>query len=143
MRAKRKCNLRRKGKAAMLDFGNTRNRANFHMLVRTVILKAAYVAATACGANVPRRLQIAIVGSRRDGTYVDIADVTDVLFRDDGLVARRIDVSVGNIRGDFADVRIVVAEPEACRFDESYNSPKGYGPFRVVHWLASDRMTGT
>jgi len=47
------------------------------------------------------------------------------------------------IRAARADVRIVVAEPETCRFDESYNSPKGYGPFRVVHWLASDRMTGT
>jgi hypothetical protein len=127
----------------MLDFGNTRNRANFHMLVRTVILKAAYVAATAGGVNVPRRLRIEIAGSQRDGTYVDIADVTDVLFRDDGLVARRIDVSVGNIRGDFADVRILIAEPEFCHFEDSYNSPKGYGPFRVVHWLASDRMTGT
>jgi len=104
----------------VLDFGNTRNRA-----------------------NVPRRLQIAIIGSQRDGTYVDIADVTDVLFREDGLVARRIDVSVGNIRGDLADVLIVVAEPQPCRFEESYNVPKGYGPFRVVHWLAADRMTGT
>ncbi len=113
------------------------------MLVRTVILKAAYVAATASGVHVPRRLQIEIVGSQRDGTYVDIADVTDVLFRNDGLVPRRIDVSVGNIRGDFADVRIVVTEPELCLFEQSYNTPKGYGPFRVVHRLAADRMTGT
>ena len=127
----------------MLDFGNTRERANFYMLVRTVILKAAYVAATAGGVRVPRRLRIDVEGSARDGTYRDIADVTDVLFRPDGLVARRIDVSVGNIRGDFADVRIVVAEPGPCRFEESYNLPKGYGPFRVVHRLAADRTTGS
>jgi hypothetical protein len=127
----------------MLDFGDTSNRANFLMLVRTVILKAAYVAATATGVNVPRRLQMELIGSGRDGRYVDIAELADVLFRPDGLVARRIDIAVGNIRGDFADVRVVIAEPQLCRFTESYNVPKGYGPFRVVHWVVAGDMTGT
>jgi hypothetical protein len=118
----------------MLDFGDVRERGPFHMLVRTVILKAAYVAATRLGGHPPRRFAIAVVGSACDGRYADIADATDALFRDDGLCARTIDVAVGNIRGDFADVRIVVVDPGPCLFAESLNQPKGYGPFRVVHW---------
>ncbi len=122
--------------ATMLDFGDVRERGPFHMLVRTVILKAAYVAAARIGAYPPRRFTIVVAGTSNDGTYHDIADATDAVYRDDGLVPRIVDVAVGNVRGDFADVRIVVADPSLCTFAASLNQPKGYGPFRVVHWDA-------
>ncbi len=122
--------------AAMLDFGDVRERGPFHMLVRTVILKAAYVAATRIGAYPPRRFTIVVEGTARDGTYHDVADATDVLYRADGIVPRIVDVAVGNIRGDFADVRIVVADATPCPFAASFNQPKGYGPFRILHWDA-------
>ncbi len=127
----------------MLDFGDVRARGPFALLVRTVILKAAYVAATRIGVYVPRRFTIAIAGSKRDGSYTDIADVADALYREDGLVARTIDVAVGNVSGDRADVRVVVVDQGPCTFVESHNQPRGYGPFRVVHWDALDRSVGT
>jgi hypothetical protein len=125
----------------VLDFGDMRTEAAFGRLFRTALLKAAFVAAQIAGVRVPRRFSIEIAGGDRPGRYDDVADASRALFRSDGLFYARIDLGVGEIAGERARARAVVAPGPACPFEATWNVPKGYGPFRLVRYetLASLR----
>jgi hypothetical protein len=122
----------------VLNFGDMSTDAAFERLFRTVLLKGAFVASQLVGARVPRRFRIDVVGGERPGRYDDVVDAARALWRHDGLFYVRIDLAVGEIAGERARA-IAVALPGApCAFEETWNSPRGYGPFRLVRWEALD-----
>jgi len=111
-----------------------RTEAAFQRLFRTVLLKGAFVASQLDGVRVPRRFRIDVRGGERAGRFDDVASAATALFRTDGLFYARIDLAVGAIAGDRARALAFVPDAPPRAFEETWNKPKGYGPFRLVHW---------
>jgi hypothetical protein len=122
----------------VLNFGDMGTDAAFERLFRTVLLKGAFVASQLTGVRVPRRFRIDIVGGDRPGRYDDVADAARALWREDRLFYARIDLAVGEIAGERARAIAIVLPARPCAFDETWNTPRGYGPFRLVRWDAID-----
>ncbi len=123
----------------MLHFGDMDSPAAFERLFRTVLLRAAFVAAQMDGRRVPRRFVIDVYGGERPGRYDDVAAAADALRRDDGFFYARIDPAVGEIAGDRARATVRVADDAPQPFERTWNKPRGYGPFRLVRWEVSGR----
>jgi hypothetical protein len=115
----------------VLDFGDMSTGAAFDRLFRTVLLKGAFVASHLSRVRAPRTFSIDVVGGERAGRYDDVADAARALRRDDGLFYARIDLAVG-ITGERGRALAIVADERPVPFEETWNSPKGYGPFRLV-----------
>ena len=105
--------------------------AAFDRLFRTVLLKGAFVASQVSHARVPRTFRIDVVGGERAGRYDDVAEAARALRRDDGLFYARIDLAVG-MPGERGRAIAIVADERPVPFEGTWNSPKGYGPFRLV-----------
>jgi hypothetical protein len=120
----------------VLNFGDMRSDAAFERLFRTVLLKGAFVASQLMDVRVPRRFRIDVVGGACPGRYDDVAEAARALSRVDGLFYPRIDLAVGEIAGERARAIAVVSPGEPCAFERTWNSPRGYGPFRLVRWEA-------
>ncbi len=118
----------------MLNFGDMNTDAAFERLFRTVLLKGAFVASQLAGVRVPRRFRIDVVGGDYPGRYDDVADAARALWRHDRRFYPRIDLAVGEIAGERARAVAFVSLGAPCAFDETWNSPRGYGPFRLVRW---------
>jgi hypothetical protein len=118
----------------VLNFGDMSTGAAFERLFRTVLLKGAFVASQLSGVRVPRRFRIDVIGGERAGRYDDVADAARALWRHDRLFYPRIDLAVGELAGERARARAIVSPGQPCAFDATWNSPRGYGPFRLVRW---------
>jgi hypothetical protein len=124
----------------VLDFGDVTSAAAFERLFRTVLLRGAFVAAQMDGRLVPRRFAIDVRGGERPGRYDDVGDAARALRRDDGLFYARIDLGVGEIVGDRARAIACVSEELPTNFERTWNTPRGYGPFRLVRFT---RLSGS
>ncbi len=118
----------------MLDFGDMGTSAAFERLFRTVLLRAAFLAAQLANARLPRRFRIDVVGGERPGPFEDVAAAGAALGRRDGLFYPRIDLAVGCLQGERARAVAYVVSGEPCAFERTWNKPRGYGPFRVTRW---------
>jgi hypothetical protein len=118
----------------MLNFGDMNTDAAFERLFRTVLLKGAFVASQLAGVRVPRRFRIDVVGGDDPGRHDDVAGAAHALWRHDRRFYPRIDLAVGEIVGERAHAVALVSPGRPCAFDDTWNSPRGYGPFRLVRW---------
>jgi hypothetical protein len=122
----------------MLDFGDTSTHDGFLRLFRTVVLKAAYVTAQRLQRFVPRHYTVEVIGGRAPGAYDDLADAAEAL-RVQGGYYRTIDVAVADFEGKHGRVIARVSDATVCAFEATHNSPRGYGPFRLVRHEALAR----
>jgi hypothetical protein len=126
----------------VLNFGDMASAAAFERLFRTALLRGAFVAAQMDGRLVPRRFDIEVLGGERPGRYDDVGDAARALRRDDGLFYARIDLAVGEIDGDRARAIARVSNDPPTVFEETWNTPKGYGPFRLVRFTLRSELPG-
>ncbi len=115
----------------MLDFGDTSTEDGFLRLFRTVVLKAAYVTAQRLQRYVPRHYTVEVIGGHAPGAYEDLADAAAALRLERGFY-RTIDVAVAEFDGKHGRAFARVSDATVCAFEATHNSPRGYGPFRLV-----------
>jgi len=106
------------------------NRSEFKSLFEQVIGEAIEKAKARVDETISPNVMIEIHGAGYTGDIISVAQAFDSIYLGDELYWRIIDVTVKRIEPHQTLVFVRVSGHKPTSFEETWNDPKGYGPFK-------------
>jgi hypothetical protein len=106
------------------------NRSEFKSLFKQSINEAIDKTRSRVDEVISSNLMIELHGLGHTGDIISIDQAFDSIYLSDDLYWRVINISVKEIKPDHTIIFVRVGGPKPASFEETWNDPKGYGPFR-------------
>ena len=109
------------------------DKKEFQKLFEDALEKAAWNAEEKLGCILPRNFVIKLYGpGHSSGTLMSVVSAVDVLYIDDRLFYRVIDVAVIEVSKEKTVVFTRVSGHAPSTFEKTWNDPYGSGPFKQI-----------
>lgn len=102
---------------------------------------AAVNAESALGKQIPREYKIQLYGSGHSGDVLDVDKAASLLFINESSSYRIIDVAVKQVSPSLSTVFVRVSGHEPVPFEQTWDTPKGRGPFKQIMALIQELNT--
>lgn len=106
------------------------NRSDFKSLFEQAISEAIDKTQKRVNKTISSNVMIEIHGAGHTGDIVSIDQAFDSIYLGDELYWRIIDVTAKSSDANQTIVFVRVSGHKPTSFEETYNAPKGYGPFK-------------